>query len=189
MAAVRRLRERLSVEMRGLRGSNAMAVIARLTPIIRGWAAYYRGVVSSKTFHALDYHVWKLAYKWAKHTHPNKSKWWICNRYFGMFNKFRNDRWVFGARDRIDDQGAVPYLIRFSWTDIVRHQMVQGTASPDDPDLAQYWTARRRRVKPPWTTTRCACSIGNAVFVHCVQIRCSPLISHRKPHTSGNDGG
>jgi RNA-directed DNA polymerase len=148
-AAVRRLRERLSGEMRGLRGSNAMAVIARLNPIIRGWAAYYRGVVSSKTFHALDYHVWKLTYKWAKHTHPNKSKWWICRRYFGTFNKFRNDRWVFGARDRIDDHGAVPYLIRFSWTDIVRHQMVAGTSSPDDPDLASYWTARRRRVKPP----------------------------------------
>jgi RNA-directed DNA polymerase len=136
-AAVRRLRERLSVEMRGLRGSNAMAVIARLNPTIRGWAAYYRGVVSSKTFHALDYHVWKLTYKWAKHTHPNKSKWWTCGRYFGRFNKFRNDRWVFGARDRI------------SWTDIVRHQMVAGRASPDDPDLTSYWTARRRRVKPP----------------------------------------
>ncbi|HEY3690577.1 MAG TPA: reverse transcriptase domain-containing protein [Pseudonocardiaceae bacterium] len=148
-AAVRRLRKRLAVEMRGLRGSNAMAVIARLTPIIRGWTAYYRGVVSSKTFHSLDYHVWKLAYKWTKHTHPNKSKRWVCNRYFGMFNKFRNDRWVFGARDRIDGRGAVPYLIRFSWTDIVRHHMVQGRASPDDPDLTQYWAARRQRIKPP----------------------------------------
>jgi RNA-directed DNA polymerase len=27
--------------------------------------------------------------------------------------------------------------------------MVTGTASPDDPDLADYWAARRRRVKPP----------------------------------------
>lgn len=148
-AAVRRLRERLADEMRGLRGSNAMAVIARLNPIIRGWSTYYRGVVSSKTFQSLDLHVWKLTYKWAKHTHPNKSKYWICDRYFGKFNKFRNDRWVFGARDRVDDHGAVPHLSRFSWTDIVRHRLVQGTASPDDPHLASYWAARRRRVKPP----------------------------------------
>ncbi len=35
-AAVRRLRERLAAEMRTLRGGNAMAVIARLNPIIRG---------------------------------------------------------------------------------------------------------------------------------------------------------
>jgi RNA-directed DNA polymerase len=38
--ALRRLRKRLANEMRSLRGSNAMALIARLNPIIRGWAAY-----------------------------------------------------------------------------------------------------------------------------------------------------
>jgi RNA-directed DNA polymerase len=36
--------------MRTLRGGNAMAVIARLNPVIRGWAAYYRGVVSCQVF-------------------------------------------------------------------------------------------------------------------------------------------
>src|SRR6266566_10054009 len=34
-AAVRRLRERLAAEVRILRGGNAMAVIARLNPVIR----------------------------------------------------------------------------------------------------------------------------------------------------------
>src|SRR5262249_36650243 len=43
-AAIRRLRERLAAEMRTLRGGNAGAVIATLNPIIRGWAAYHRGV-------------------------------------------------------------------------------------------------------------------------------------------------
>ena len=37
----------------------------------------------------------------------------------------------------------------FAWTNIVRHQMVTGSASLDDPDLIGYWAARRRRVKPP----------------------------------------
>ena len=27
-----------------------------------------------------------LAYKWAKFTHPHKSKHWIITRYFGAFN-------------------------------------------------------------------------------------------------------
>jgi len=148
-AAVKRVRERIAVETRALRGANAMAVIARLNPIVRGWAAYYRGVVSSKTFHSLDTQVWKLIYKWAKYRHPNKSKSWVSHRYFGKFNKFRNDRWVFGDRSRTGEDGNVPYLLRLSWTEIVRHQMVQTTASPDDPDLIDYWTARRRRVKPP----------------------------------------
>ncbi|MFZ0971669.1 MAG: group II intron maturase-specific domain-containing protein, partial [Solirubrobacteraceae bacterium] len=41
-AAQRRIRERLRDELRSLRGTNAQAVIKRLNPIIRGWAAYYR---------------------------------------------------------------------------------------------------------------------------------------------------
>ena len=142
-AAVRRVRERLASEMRTLRGGNAMAVIARLNPVIRGWAAYYRGVVSSELFGSLDSYLWKLLYKWATRRHRNKPKRWIVGRYFGKFNKFRNDRWVFGDRD----SGA--YLVKFSWTAIERHVPVQGSASPDDPALAGYWAERRKKVKPP----------------------------------------
>lgn len=147
--AVKRIRERLATEMRDLRGSNAKMVVIRLTPIIRGWAAYYRGAVSSQIFSALDDHVWKLTYKWAKHTHPHKPKKWIVRRYFGRFNKLRADRWVFGNRADTDERGTIPHLVKFSWTEIVRHQTVPGAASPDDPDLADYWATRRRRVKPP----------------------------------------
>jgi RNA-directed DNA polymerase len=142
-AAIRRLRERLAAEMRTLRGGNAVAVIAKLNPIVRGWAAYYRGVVSSRLFGALDSYLWKLLYKWATWRHKNKPKRWIVGRYFGKFNKFRNDRWVFGDRD----SGA--YLVKFSWTAIQRHVLVKGAASPDDPALAEYWANRRNKVKPP----------------------------------------
>ena len=142
-AAIRRVRERLAVEMRRLRGSNADAVIATLNPIIRGWAAYYRGAVSSKVFHTLDYQMWKLTYKWATWRHNNKPKPWIVDRYFGKHNKFRNDQWVFGNPDNNT------YLVKFSWTDIVRHVMVTGAASPDDPALTDYWAKRRHKVKPP----------------------------------------
>jgi RNA-directed DNA polymerase len=142
-AAIRRLRKRLAAETRTLRGGNAVAVAATLNPIIRGWAAYYRGVVSSRVFTALDDYMWKLTYKWATWRHPNKPKRWIVGRYFGKFNKFRNDRWVFGDRD----SGAC--LVKFSWTAIERHVPVKGPASPDDPALAGYWAERRRRVKPP----------------------------------------
>ena len=148
-AAVRRLRARLAAEMRALRGSNAAAVLAALNPIIRGWAAYYRGVVSSKIFGELDDYVWKLTWRWAKRTHSGKPKRWVAHRYFGRFDKFRNDRWVFGNRASAEERGSVPHLVKFAWTPIVRHQLVTGTASPDDPDLADYWATRRQRVKPP----------------------------------------
>jgi RNA-directed DNA polymerase len=142
-AAVKRLRERLAAETRRLRGSNAAAVIAALAPVVRGWAAYYRTVVSSKVFQSLDNYLWGLLYKWARWRHKNKPRTWIVARYFGKFNKFRNDRWVFGDRN----SGA--YLVKFSWTGIERHVMVKGAASPDDPALASYWAQRRKKAKPP----------------------------------------
>ena len=113
--AVKRFRERLAAEVRALRGQNVAAVIARLAPITRGWAAYYRTAVSSKVFDSLDHYLWKLIYKWARRSHQNKSKTWIIDRYFGKFNRYRNDRWVFG--DRVS--GA--YLPKLAWTGIVRH--------------------------------------------------------------------
>ena len=143
-AAIRRLRGiGPAAETRALRGANAMAVIARLSPITRGWAAYYRTVVSAEVFSALDHYVFKLTYKWAKYRHPNKPKRWVVGRYFGAFNKFRNDRWVFGDRD------SGGHLVKFAWTSINRHVMVKGAASTDDPALADYWASRRRRSKPP----------------------------------------
>jgi RNA-directed DNA polymerase len=141
-AAVKRVKQRLSAEMRALRGTNAAAVLTTVNPIKRGWANYYRGVVSSKALNGLDHHMWKLTYKWACYRHPDKPKRWITSRYFGRFDKTRQDRWVFGDRD----SGA--YMPKFAWTKIVRHQLVPGTASPDDPTLADYWTQRRHRNKP-----------------------------------------
>ena len=84
-----------------------------------------------------------LTYKWAKYSHANKPKRWVVARYFGQFNKSRRNRWVFG------DRSSGAYLLKFAWTKIVRHQMVPGTASPDDPALAEYWARRRRRATPP----------------------------------------
>jgi RNA-directed DNA polymerase len=126
-AAIKRLRERLAAETRKLRGLNAAAVISALSPIIRGWAAYYRTVVSSDVFRSLDTYMWRLLYKWARWRHRNKPRRWVVTRYFGKFNKSRNDHWVFGDRD----SGA--YLVKFSWTGIERHVPVKGAASPMIP--------------------------------------------------------
>jgi RNA-directed DNA polymerase len=143
VAAIKRFRKRLAKELRALRGSNVAAVLAKIVPIVRGWVAYYRTVVSAKVFSALTDYLWKLTYKWACWSHPNKPKRWIVGRYFRKFEKFRNDRWVFGDKDT----GA--YLPKPAWTDIVRHTPVKGRASPDDPALADYWAQRRLKVKPP----------------------------------------
>jgi RNA-directed DNA polymerase len=141
--AMRRIRERLSAEATAMRGANADALIARLNPVITGWAAYYRIGVSKRAYNALDAHLWRLAWKWANFSHPNKPRRWIITRHFGMFNPARQDKWVFGSRD------TGFYLRKFAWTKIVRHRMVAGRASPDDPALTGYWRQRRRRDRLP----------------------------------------
>jgi RNA-directed DNA polymerase len=146
-AAIRRHRRRLAEEMRKLRGSNAGAVIATLSPIIRGWTTYHRGMVSSRVFDQLSNYMWELTWKWARHSHPNKAGRWVAARYFGTFNPSRRDRWVFG------DKNTGIYLRKHSWTKIRRHVTVAGLACPDDPGLSGYWRYRRNGHGTPLDST------------------------------------
>jgi RNA-directed DNA polymerase len=83
-------------------------VITRLNPIIRGWAAYYRSVVSKETFSSLDHYVWRLTYTVGQPGPSEQSRRWVIAGYFGMFNPSRRDRWVF------DDRDSGRYLVKFS---------------------------------------------------------------------------
>ena len=142
--AIKRCRERLAKEFRALRGANVAAVLAKIALSCgAGSPTTGTGVVSTRVFAALTDYLWKLTYKWACWSHPNKPKHWIVSRYFRKFEKFRNDRWVFGDRDT----GA--YLPKPAWTEIVRHTLVKGGTSPDDPAQAGYRAQRRRKAKPP----------------------------------------
>lgn len=145
--AVKRARKRLRTDIRSRIGAPASAVIRKVNPYIRGWSTYYRGAVSSRIFSSLDHYVYALTRSWAIRTHDNKTGKWITSRYYGRHHPTRRDRWVFG--DPVGDG----YLTQFAWTKIVRHTMVKGTASPDDPNLNDYWNNRRSKRKPPRMTT------------------------------------
>jgi RNA-directed DNA polymerase len=169
------MRERLRTELRSLRGSNAQAVIKRLNPIIRGWANYYRTQISSEAFNALDAYLWRLTWKWANYSHPNKPKPWVYARYYGKFNKSRQDRWVFGDRH----SGA--YMHKFAWTYILRHWTVKHRASPEDPTLADYWAWRRRKALLPINkTTR---ELTNSQDGRCAICRGTLLAVENQPQT------
>jgi RNA-directed DNA polymerase len=121
-----------------LKGQSVPAVLRRLNPIVRGWANYYRSSAASEAFQRMDSWMFQRAKRYAKRTHPRKPWKWIKARYWGQLNAERNDRWVFG------DKRSGAYLLKFRWLKIVRHAMVRGTASPDDPDLREYWWERRK---------------------------------------------
>ncbi len=136
--ATRRVRERLRAEWDHLRGANAGRVIGTLTPIIRGWVNYHRTVSASHAFNDLDNWMFHRERQWMTHAHPTKSWAWKARRYFGQRNPTRADHWVFG----VERSGA--HLPKFAWFPIIRHVMVRGTASPDDPSLREYWERRNR---------------------------------------------
>lgn len=136
--SVNKIRNKLRELWLSLRGSNVLAIIKCLNPIIRGWANYFRSGVSSETFHSLDRWMFHRAVRYVKHTHPNKPRYWRQNRYWGRLNLERYDRWVFG------DKTTGMYLLKFGWFKIDRHILVKGKSSPDDPNLKSYWQKREK---------------------------------------------
>lgn len=77
-------------------------IIRRLNAVLRGWANYHKHVVSSEVFSNVNNTLYLLLERWAKHRHPNKSKWWRLNRYW---HPFKNTKWKFMAdeNDRLLD--------------------------------------------------------------------------------------
>jgi RNA-directed DNA polymerase len=107
-------------------------VVKDLTPVIRGWANYYRHSVASETFHRADHRQWQMLWKWAKRRHPNKSSRWVRRRYF------RSDGyWTFHAKG--------VQLVRHGATPITRFVKVRGRNSPYDPKLHAYWQQRTKQ--------------------------------------------
>jgi len=110
-------------------------LIARLNPIIRGWANYYRTVVSKEAYSELNKKVYLKLKSWAQRRHPNKSGTWVANKYWQTIG---GDNWVFATKQ----EGKDPLrLLKHSATEIMRHVKVKGDASPYDGNLV-YWSTR-----------------------------------------------
>ena len=179
---MRRIRKRLSTEVTALRGANADALIARLNPIITGWAAYYRIGVSKRAFGTLDAHLWRLAWKWARLSHPNKPRRWIIARYFGMFNPARQDKWVLGSRE------TGFYLRKFAWTKIVRHRMVAGRASPTTPPSPGTGSSGDAATASRWTRRPGTCCAASAAGARSAGDCCCTPTASRKARRNGSSG-
>jgi len=136
--SVQKVREKLRGIWRQCRGRHVLTAIQRLNPLIRGWANYFRTVVSSAAFQWLEHWMFHRECRYVNFTHANKSRAWKQQRYWGRLNRERADRWVFG------DKRTRVYLLKFTWFRIIRHVLVRGRASPDDPDLRDYWSWREK---------------------------------------------
>ncbi len=125
--------------LRKHRSVETKVVIDYLNPLLRGWAQYYRYVVSSQTFKYVQASLWNLLWRWCKRRHPKKNLDWIKRKYF-QINAGKD--WCFFAKDANKETIK---LIDISCVAIERHRKVIDTASPDDPTLNEYWLDRINR--------------------------------------------
>jgi RNA-directed DNA polymerase len=146
--SIQELRKKLKQQWEEVKGNPIQVVLNKLNPIIRGWANYYRTVVASEIFQSLDNWMFQREDHYAKQMHPNKSQEWRHQKYWGRLNLERLDNWTFG------DKQTGRYLLKFGWFPIERHALVSGTASPDDPNLKEYWMKRQRDSARDLTNSR-----------------------------------
>ena len=113
--------------LRSNRAAKTDNLIGLLNPVIKGWANFYRHVVSQEIYDKIDSAIWEMTWQWAVRRHPKKPLRWIKSKYFQR-KAYRN--WVFC------EQGGKLQLYRMSNTPISRHIKIKANANPYDP----YWT-------------------------------------------------
>ncbi len=56
-------------------------LLHRLTPVLRGWCAYFRHGVSKQTFNYLRAFTWRRVVQWLRRKHPKANWRWLRARY------------------------------------------------------------------------------------------------------------
>jgi RNA-directed DNA polymerase len=159
-------------------------IIPTLNAKIIGWSNYFKIGASKKTFSALDDWMWVRQSRYLYRKHPNKHWWWKRKNYFGM-KQGRNDQWVFM------DKKSGKILWKHAWTKITRHTAVKIHASPDNPELRDYWRQRQAKktpflygIKPIlMRKQKGVCPICNQALDNGEQLH----VHHVKPKAQGGD--
>lgn len=116
-------------------------LIYQLNPVLRGWSAYHRHVVSAETFKYVDYRVWKLLWRWCCRRHKNRRKRWVKKRYFRRKDGYE---WNFRCTDPL---GREAVLHRLSSVNIKRHIKIRSEANLYRSDDETYF---EKRVEYRW---------------------------------------
>ncbi|MCG3748783.1 group II intron reverse transcriptase/maturase, partial [Vibrio cincinnatiensis] len=113
----------------------AVAIIAKLNPMIRGWCNYHRWICASETFKYVDYRIWKMLWKWCRRIHSNRRKRWIKNKYFKTVGE---RSWVFSAPRPKGEEGYYR-LLHAARVKIDKHVKIRATANCYLPEDEQYF--------------------------------------------------
>jgi RNA-directed DNA polymerase len=126
--------------IRNNRGATAGRLIAKLNPVIRGWANYHRHVVSKRAFTRVDTEIFKAIWRWAKRRHPKKNAKWVKAKYFGSYQR---SNWAFfGWVKKRNGKIERIHLVKAAKTPIKRHVKIKSAANPYDPKWELYFERR-----------------------------------------------
>jgi len=135
-AFLRKVREMINVN----KAATAGHLIVQLNPVIRGWANYHQHVVSKVTFGRVDSAIFKALWHWAKRRHPEKTRWWVGDKYFRFDS---GKRWTFfGETVGRNGTNQEVRLLRADSVPIRRHTKIKGEANPYDPAWELYYEER-----------------------------------------------
>jgi RNA-directed DNA polymerase len=115
-------------------------LIARLNPMIRGWASYHRHASSKRTFARVDDVIFRRLWSWARRRHRGKSARWVKAKYF---TRPGDPSWRFRGtvRDK-DGYKHTVLLFQAKATRIRRHVKIHAKANPYDPAWELYFEER-----------------------------------------------
>ncbi len=152
--SVKTFYDKVSEIIKSWHSKSPESLIAKLNPVLRGWAEYHKGVVAKKTFSTLDNQIYWRLMRWGLRRHPRKSKKWVLERYWTRMN----DRWDFGggSNKKRDETIGTALLYKLADTPIVRHMKIQGEYNPYDPEWMVYGEElrMRRMSKEIWSKQR-----------------------------------
>jgi RNA-directed DNA polymerase len=142
--SIKALMDKVSEVVQGSKAATQEALIAKLNPIIRGWAMYHRHVVAKSCFSSVDRQIWQLLRQWAVRRHPTKSAGWIKHKYFHTEG---NRHRVFATDIGSGGFRCLLPLFRAETVAIVRHVKIISDANPYNPEWNLYFK-KRHSAKP-----------------------------------------
>lgn len=137
--SVKSLLEKVQEIIRRHASATQETLIRQLNPVIRGWAMYHRHVVAKACFGAIDHHIWRMLWRWARRRHPAKGAKWVLRRYF-----HRDGGLAHAFADNGQGNGTYPLLrlFRAMTIPITRHVKIRAQANPYDMQWKTYFERR-----------------------------------------------
>lgn len=136
--SMKKARARISETVKSCQGNNINTLIRKLNPVICGIGNYWRPMVAKRAFTKMDYHTFRLTWRFLKRLHPKKSTKWIKKHYYPYLHKNKGIRgWT------LIDPESQRALKNMEDISIKRHIKIKFTNSPYDSNLNEYFQKRK----------------------------------------------